>query len=515
MFNLLSEINSDTLAISLVIIILFTLITAVLAFVAVFLIGKYHSVDDEDTLKVGKLKIGYMIAILLVIGLAVRLLLTFTVNGYGASYNTVYTIANNVINVNDGFGGYTSSFIGVAPLMGYLYTLFGGWGVALGVGQDDIAMQLFVKLPYLLSDIAMFFVLYWILKKYVNRYVALTLSGLYFLSPLSFVMSAMWGSEYALLALGLVLTFYFLLTKNVFGMTVAMSLSCLVSSDAVYMAPVVAVYLVYAFVKAIIKIVKTKPSFDMLFKDSSLYNVLYVPLCMALGVALIYLLALPAYFADGVVSFAAVMEQLFVKPFLYASGEGALYYFTENGLSIYTIFMQNYATLGTNFPTLAFAGIFVFLVAVIVTVIFLLRRNRANILLLSSYVSLTVGVYCIGASEWTLVPSLALMLLAFAVVKDKRLLKVYAVMSVFIVLNALLVMFGGGQITPVYTEGYFNMTENGALNVFSVLLSVLTVLMHIYCTVVVLDVALTKNRKPFLTDTASSCGEIVRHWVRG
>lgn len=159
MFNLLSEINSDTLAISLVIIILFTLITAVLAFVAVFLIGKYHSVDDEDTLKVGKLKIGYMIAILLVIGLAVRLLLTFTVNGYGASYNTVYTIANNVINVNDGFGGYTSSFIGVAPLMGYLYTLFGGWGVALGVGQDDIAMQLFVKLPYLLSDIAMFFVL--------------------------------------------------------------------------------------------------------------------------------------------------------------------------------------------------------------------------------------------------------------------------------------------------------------------------------------------------------------------
>lgn len=287
MFNLLSEINSDTLAISLVIIILFTLITAVLAFVAVFLIGKYHSVDDEDTLKVGKLKIGYMIAILLVIGLAVRLLLTFTVNGYGASYNTVYTIANNVINVNDGFGGYTSSFIGVAPLMGYLYTLFGGWGVALGVGQDDIAMQLFVKLPYLLSDIAMFFVLYWILKKYVNRYVALTLSGLYFLSPLSFVMSAMWGSEYALLALGLVLTFYFLLTKNVFGMTVAMSLSCLVSSDAVYMAPVVAVYLVYAFVKAIIKIVKTKPSFDMLFKDSSLYNVLYVPLCMALGVALI------------------------------------------------------------------------------------------------------------------------------------------------------------------------------------------------------------------------------------
>ncbi len=513
--NILSEINTDTLAISLVLIILFTLLTAALAVAAVFVIGKYHTVSDENTLTVGKLKTVYMLAIVLVVGLAVRLLLTFTVNGYGYSYQTVYDIANNVMKVNSGFNGYTTGFIGVAPIMGYLYALFGGFGVTAGVGADDIAMQFFVKFPYLLADIAMLFIVYFIARKYVNRYVALTLAGLYYLSPLSFVMSSMWGSEYAVLVPALVLTFYFLLTKNIFGATVGMSLSCLLNADAVILAPIVGVYVVYAFVKSIIKIVKTKPSFDMIFKDSSLYNVIYVPLCVLLGVALMYLLALPAYFADGVIGFGAVMEQLLIKPFLYSSGEGALYFFSENALSVYTIFMQNYSVLGSKFPTVAFAGIFALLVAVVTAVIFIMRRNRANLLLLASYLAFTVSVYFMGAGEWTIVPSLALMLIGFAVVKDKRLLKVFTVMSVFVVLNAMLVMLGGDQIGTTLVPDYFSLATNAGLNVFSILLSVLTVLVHIYFTVVALDITLTKNRKVFLTDTSSSFGEIIRHTVRG
>ena len=54
--NILSEINTDMLAISLVLIILFTLLTAALAVAAVFIIGKYHTVADEDTVKVGNSK---------------------------------------------------------------------------------------------------------------------------------------------------------------------------------------------------------------------------------------------------------------------------------------------------------------------------------------------------------------------------------------------------------------------------------------------------------------------------
>ena len=515
MFNLIAEINTDTLASSLAVIILFTLLTVALVLAAVYLIGKYHAVAEEDTEKVGKLRTVYMIGIVFAIGLLVRLLLTFLINGYGSSYNTAYTIANNVIKINGGFDGYTTGFIGVAPLTGYLYTLFGGWGVALNIGQDELAMQLFIKLPYLLADIAAFFVIYYIAHKYTNRYVALTLAALFFLNPVFFVMSSMWGSVYSLLVLAVLLTFYFLLNKNIFGMTVTVSLACLVNSDAVFLAPIVAVYLIYALVKSIIKIVRTKPSFDMLFKDSTLYNVFYVPLCIILGFAMIYLIALPAYFPDGVVGFADVMNQLFVKPFLYSSGEGALYFFAENGLNIFTIFTQNYKTLGTNFPTLLFVGLFIVLIVAVVVVIFLLRRNRANILLIASFVSLTVAVYFLGAGEWAIAPSLVLMLFGFAVVKDKRILKVFSLLSVFITLNSLLVMLGGNQITSVFSPEYFSMASDGVLNTFSILLSVLTVLTHIYYTVIVLDVSLTKHRTLFVTDNLSSFGEVMKNWVRG
>ena len=131
------------------------------------------------------------------------------------------------------------------------------------------------------------------------------------------------------------------------------------------------------------------------------------------------------------------------------------------------------------------------------------------------YMSATVAIYMMGFSEWSLVPSLALLLLCFAVIKDKRLLKVFSVLSVFVLLNALLVMLGGGQISGDLITDNTNLTSDGALNVFSILLSVLTVLVHIYFTVVVLDLAIAKHRKPFITESSASFGECMRHWVRG
>ena len=68
MFNIISEINPDMLAGSLSVVIILTVLTALVALVAVFLIGKYHAVQNDDTLMVGRLKIGYVIGIVAVVG---------------------------------------------------------------------------------------------------------------------------------------------------------------------------------------------------------------------------------------------------------------------------------------------------------------------------------------------------------------------------------------------------------------------------------------------------------------
>lgn len=508
MVNFLSEV-SDTFATSLIAVLILVLLTIVLVPIGVFLIGRYHGVEKADSEKVGKLKTVYVMLIVLAVGLAVRLLMTFVVNGYGPDYSEVYNLANDVSN--NGFVNFASKYVGMGPLTGYIYALFGSWGIAMGNEIDSIWMQFFVKLPYILADVALFLSIYFVSTKYTNKYVALTIAALYYISPISFVMSSMWGSDYAFLALALFYLFYFLLTKNIFGMTVTSVLACLISPDATFVVPIIAVYLIYAFVKSIIKIVKTKPSFDGIFKDSTLYNVFYVPLCLALGLVAIYLLALPAYYPGQAGGFASVYNLLFVQPFLTS---GSLEFFSKNGLSVYNVFTQNYKELGTNFPTIWFAIIFVVLIVAVVAIIFVRKRNRANLVILASYASLTVAIYFMGLGEWAIIPSLVLMLLGFIVSKDKRIIKTFSVLSVLVTLNALLVMLGGDQINSTLADSVFKMTKGAYLG-FSIALSVLAVIVHIYYTVVALDITITGRRKEFLTDAASSFGETIKGFVRG
>ena len=119
MFNILSEINSDTLAISLVVVLLFVLLTIAVTLVAVFLIGKYHQLTKDDTVQVGKLKTTYLVAIILVVGLAIRVLMALVVNGYGENFQTVYDIGKNALKDGNGFEGFANNYLGIAPIMGY------------------------------------------------------------------------------------------------------------------------------------------------------------------------------------------------------------------------------------------------------------------------------------------------------------------------------------------------------------------------------------------------------------
>lgn len=515
MFRNISQINADIMAANVVVIVLFVLMTVAVAVVSVFLIGKYHAVGKDEAVTVGRLKPIHVFFIILAVGVVIRLILTFTVKGYGPGYTTAYDIANGVVS-GDGYTGFTTEYRSVAPITAYLYTLFTGWGISAGAAQTDIVMQLFVKLPYLLADIALVSVIYALAAKYTNRYVALALSLLYFINPLSFVASSAWGTDMVLLALALVVTLWFVLSKNMFGMCLASAVSCLVSPYAVFIVPVAGFYAVYSTVKSVMNIVKAKPSFDSVMRDPAYSNVFYAPLCIILGFAVMYLVSLPAYYADGMVGFADVMNQLFVQPFTVDSS--AISHFTDNGLSIYTVVTNNFVSVGPQFKTLVFAIVFVVISAAFTTVFYLMKRNRANLVLIASFMAYTVAVYMMGSDEWSLMPALMLMLPAFAATRDRRIIKVFALTSLFAALNALLALYGGGMLSGdlITDANATNMKElGGALGVFSILLSVLTVLVHIYYTVVVLDVTVARNRKEFITDRTSGFGDCMRNWVRG
>ncbi len=107
LFSNISEINTDIMAANIVLIVLFVILTAAISLVSVFLIGKYHALKNEETESVGSIKPIHVFFIILAVGIVVRLILTFTIKGYGPNYETAYDIAGRVVD-GDGFTGFTS-----------------------------------------------------------------------------------------------------------------------------------------------------------------------------------------------------------------------------------------------------------------------------------------------------------------------------------------------------------------------------------------------------------------------
>ncbi|MBP5357376.1 MAG: hypothetical protein J6Y68_04440 [Clostridia bacterium] len=510
----ISAANTNSLTIGSTLIAILMVLTFAFVLVAVCLSAKYAGVAKSDSVKVGKLKPIYILGIIGVLGIIIRILFVFLINGYGYDYSEAYGVANS-LRTNNGFLKYTTTYLGTGPLIGYIYAAFGSLGLAFNLSKDALFMQLLLKLPYVLADIAACAFLYFAVSKYSNKYMALTISGLYFLSPLFFTMSSIWGSPISIYALILLLIGYFFLSKNVFGLVCATAAGLICDATFIFIGIIVAAYLIYLLVIAIIEIIKNKPSLDAIAKDNTYGNVYFAPICLLLGFMMIYLLSLPAFFADGVIGIGDVYSQLFIKPLDFNSSSGSLTQFSRNVLGIFTLFLQNNMEIGEKFPKLLYSGIILALSLALMLITFLNKKNRANLLLIASFVWATVAVYFVGAVEWSLAPSLIVLLLAFAVIKDKRILHVFLMLSSLVLLNALFVMLGGEQFGMTLVPDKFLMNEDGLFSIFSIVLSVLTVLAHVFFAVVTLDISLTKHRVTFSTDVDSGIGECIKNWYRG
>lgn len=501
--NLLASIN-DTATIAPAVILIVGLVVVAIAVVAVavFIIGRYHTYANGNTLYVGKskeeggkLKTWHMFLIIVALGLLIRLLLTFFIKGFYPAYENEYLMADWI--VNKGYAGfYTSGGFDTSissPLMTYIYFITAGLGRAMGLTSSDVMMSFFIKLPYLIADIVLAFAVYRVASKHINRYVGLAIGGIIMLCPVFFVMSGMWGSAYSVYAVVAFFAFYYLLKRNIPMMTVFMTLLFSLMPEALFLAPVFFGYMVYLLVKAIMAIVKEKPSFDNAMNDGIMKNVVDVPVCLILSICAMYLIALPAYFPDYGANFFTVYNQLFFQPL------EAISHFGKNALNIFNIFGQNYIAFGGDFPTLIFGLLFLALILAVVLVIFLTKKNRANLVLIGSFVICTVTTYFVGASEWSMMPSLVLLLLAFIVIQDKRLLKIFSIFSVIYLVNGLFAMLYSNSISMTVTGSTVSDAALTSSNapvgfVFSIIFSVIAVITHLYYTVVMLDISMTKHR---------------------
>ena len=170
-------------------------------------------------------------------------------------------------------------------------------------------------------------------------------------------------------------------------------------------------------------------------------------------------------------------------------------------------------------PPAALMTIMYFVMCLILAAVYLMKRNRANLLLLSSFIYFILAYFMANANPLTAIPGLVLLLFACAAIGDRRLFGQYLILSFVCLLNISAVMIAGKfmNATPDYLfdvaknpEYTVELLKNGAAatlekggapalsNGLMIAGSVIALLSFLYFMYIAMDITVANRRKVFL-----------------
>ena len=467
-------------------------------------IGKTNG--EEATAGGRQLNFTALMLALLLIGLVLRLIFVFLVKGYRPDVNVAISLFDRL--KRDGFAKnyYVDAGMDMFPLTYYIYALMGLF-YNLGLTPVSTLTPLLVKLPLIAADLITAVVLWKLARKYMNETVALVVCGLVCVFPVFVFASSVWATTYCVLMMFSVLALYFLVRKNHVALIGVYSAALLCHMHAIYLFPLVAVFVIYHFVKAILKIRADKPSsFGDVLANPEMRPVFTVPVSIVGFTVLSYLVALPLLIGSFGAGFFTFIYRIYLRPLVSFS------LFGHNSLGIFNLFMRNGRSLDTRFPSVVFAVLFAVIITGIVLLVYLSKKNRANLVYLAAYVGLTLATYFVGFDEFSLLATLAVLLMSFLLVRDKRILSVFGVLSVIVAINASTVMAYAGyyNLLPDSSFNGVNLSNtvlSGGISAVTIVCSALAVLAHLYATVVLLDISMSNKRKllPYESNAGFTC----------
>lgn len=432
---------------------------------------------------------GRIIALVIGLGVAFRLIFALTVRGYRADYAV---FSDMILRLGtDGVGAYYKGNADGAlyPAVYFIYLIFGGLSNATGLSDHALGMQFMIKLPMIAADILTAFAVYKTADRYFGRGVALSLFAFVCVCPVFFIGSAVWTSPLVFTAMFVCWACYFLARKN-YSATIGFGTAAMFSSkEGVYLFPVVCVFSIFHFVRACKNISASgAKGKELLSKDNR--AAITVPAAVAASFVAAYLIGL-FMTADYSYNPFTVIYELILYPLVSWTS------FTYNGLSVYTLFGQNGAVRGARFPAWVFTCVFGAIVIAVVCAVYFSKRNRATLVMLAAYSLFTVQTYYPGSSAIGPECVLALLALSYALVRDKRLLAVLIATGMAFTVNVVTVLACAGYLNNAgdFALGGVDALLKGGLSAVPIVCSVLTVLAHLFFTVVAVNVGMTGQKK--------------------
>lgn len=508
-----SNAGINPVAVDIIFAIIMALLTIGVAVIGVWLLVKYIG-KDKNAVPSGDKTFVKIFTLLIFGGIVFRLALSLLFKGYRGDYDVI-TEAMETVSASGFKNYYRSNGILLYPLTLLVYAFFGLIANSFGLASTSYAMGLFVKLPLIIADVVTAIILYRAASKYVNGYVALIVSGMFLLMPVFMISSAVWGSIYSLLCAAIVSSLYFMANRNYIGLFASYTASLLIMKEALYLFPLFAVFIIYNFVKALSKVIKDKIPVKSIWNNAEVCQVIRTPIYFAASVLAAYLISLPTFISSYGAGFLGWIYRFSFKPLADAAKFGF------NSLGIFNIFTKNGDLLGSNFPTVVFAVIFGLIILGIVLLVYLSKKNRANLVFLAGFIIFTLATYYVDFTALTLIPVLAIFLLAFILIKDRRILHVFIVLCLLVFVNAASVLISAGYLNNasdyLFDSAFYTGTDlldSGAGMVVSIICSVAAVITHLYSTLILLDLSMSNKRKLLPYNSSVSFGKSLIAFIK-
>jgi len=497
--------------------VILTVIMAIFLFagilVGLFLITRNAGTPKDKVYKSSIIPVSLLI--IGAIGLIIRLVFALLIRGYRDDIGLM-TLIIQATGLSSIYGGITTPNT-LSPIMVYLMSIMGGFGSLFGVEADTVGMQMLIKIPFILADIGVFVLIYFIASRYLNKAISVVLASLVYLSPAVLWNSAISGQFNSITALILLGVLYLMLKRKFLFMIILYGVAVLTDSFALWFFPPLAILLGYYFVRAIQYIRGEQIGFrdKRLVTDANARPIVSVPFYLIATLIGMYLVTLPLMAGQMFESrnfFTVFFNDFLIQPF------GSNVLFGNNALSVYNIFLRNWLPLGDGFPHTIFAWAFVALVFGIVAFVYYSKKNRANLALATIYAVFTVAFYFVGFRESTLIVLLPLLILAYVIIQDKRIMHIFAVLSLIIFINSATVMLSAYWLNNESISAFAGTNTHHLISGFgrvvNIICSGIAFMLHIYFTYILLDIAMSNSRRQIRTfDTKPNFADAIVDWI--
>jgi len=380
----------------------------------------------------------------------ILLILTLLIRFFAASFGVIHPIdmgtfaAWSEILAQGGFSGfYGGDFFSDYPV-GYMYilALLGHFAEFLGLAPGSIPHNILLKTPAILADGGAVVFLYIIAKKFDSGkfFLGIPMPFLialaYAFNPLIILTSSIWGQVDSIHTLLMLISVYLISRQKILISVILLTLSILIKPQSFMFAPIF-LFFFWRFIFG-----ESRPKFN---RKNFLILVKYGILCIAIIIALILpfvdFSALPAL---------PVLNQ-------YVTTLGSYPFITVNAYNIFSFIGLNWVPLTPFFTAL---GIFA-LILTSLFAIYLLHQDQSpqNSLFVGAILVLCTFNLSIMMHERYNFPALAFLLASFAISGDRRIFRLFWMLTAAFLLNYIDILhnaiIGFPRDSILYTERIF------------------------------------------------------------